>query len=305
MQDLLEEETFQSPPAAARITQQQLAWTIAVVSVLLVANMISLAVADSIAPVRRGAHYDRLREIVRFSALGLMMAQLPMAWIWLRVHVASRSVRLVGGWVASHVIVASFFTASRLSLGIRWDWEPFIGIGLTLYFCFLGTGWFTNLFVYRCGLSHLWGRGQRQSQFAIGDLLSFTFVAAMLTGELMVIRESIPWLFSMFFVIAVLVSTFFVVCGALLATLVLGCFYSPKSAFFIISLLLLIMFGPTLLIGLQALVFGIRDNDSFITSNSAVWSFAATIMLIIPTLPGAAREQERVEQERVEQTVVH
>lgn len=289
MQDLLEEETSHSPPpVVVALTQKQLAWTIAVVLVLLVLNLVSSMIMDSLARFRSGDEYYRLRAILDQTYLGLMLAQLPMAWIWLRVHVAARSLRLVFGWLIPNIISASVCISTMRPDLIAWEWEQLAVFGLMMYFLFLLTGWFINLFVFRCKLSHLWALSKRHSQFAIGDLLSVTFVAAMVTGEFMLIRESIPWPNLHVLITPSLVLVFAAIGAATIATLALGCIYSPKSIRFMWMFAMLVILGPTLVVGIPVLTRAV-GIDALISTNAAIWTFAATLMLLFPTLPQVAR----------------
>ena len=289
MQNLLEEETSHSPPpVVVALTQKQLAWTIAVVLVLLVLNLVSAKIIDSLARYRSGDEYYRLRVILDTTLLGLMHAQLPMAWIWLRMHVAARSFRLVFGWLIPSVVIASFNVSVVIFDRRAWDWEQLAVFGLMMYFLFLLTGWLINLFVFRCKLSHLWALSKRHSQFAIGDLLSVTFVAAMVMGEFMLIRESIPWPNLYALIPVSLVMGFPAIGAATIATLALGCFYSPKSVRFMWMFAVLVILGPTLVVGIPVLLRAV-GIDALISTNAAIWTFAATLMLLFPTLPQVAR----------------
>lgn len=289
MQDLLEEETSPSPPpVVVALTQKQLAWTIAIVLVLLVLNFFSSMIMDSLARFRSGDEYYRLREILNQALLGLMLAQLPMAWIWLRMHVAARSLRLVFGWLIPSVVIASFNVSVVIFDRRPWDWEQLAVFGLMTYFLFLLTGWLINLFVFRCKLSHLWALSKRHSQFAIVDLLSVTFVAAMVMGEFMLIRESIPWPNLYALIPVSLVMGFPAIGAATIATLALGCFYSPKSVRFMWMFAVLVILGPTLVVGIPVLLRAV-GIDALISTNAAIWTFAATLMLLFLTLPQVAR----------------
>lgn len=289
MNDLLEDKNPHSPQAVVTsLTRGQLGWTIAIACGLWMANLMGLMIADSIAPEQEDK-YQQLREIVRSVCFGLMMAQLPMVWIWLRIHVVARSIRIVVGWIMPHLLVISLFTVSVWANRIAWHWEPLVGTGLTMYIIYLMTGLFTNIFASRCGLGHLWAQGKQFSQFAIGDLLSITFVAAMLTGELMLVRDTIIMFIDFRSIIPLSMFGFVAMGAATVATLALGCFYSPRSSRFIVLLGLLVLFGPSLVFGLLALFTQMRGNEIFITANAAIWTFAATLMLLFPTLPKVTR----------------
>lgn len=286
MQVPLEEENSQTlPPTVVAIARKQLVWTIVVVGGLLLANSLSLMVADWIARFRTGDEYYRLRDIVQPSCLGLIIAQLPMAWIWLRVHVISRSLRMVMGWLVSHLVLVGIFVFAIRNEPIDGDWQPLVGAALSMYLLFLMTGWFIRLFAYRCGLSHLWAVTKRHSHLSIGDLLSFTFVAAMVMGEIMVIRESIPWATPQYSILPFLMYAFVAIGAATISTLELGSVYSPKYVRFRWMFAVLVILGPTLVVGPPVFFFRVARMDTLISTNLAIWLFAATLTLLFPTLP--------------------
>lgn len=267
------------------LTRKQLVWTIVAVVVLLLANTLSMMVIDWIARFRTGNEFYRLRDIVEPSCLGLVIAQLAMAWIWLRVNVISRSLRMVVGWLVSHLVLVGFFVSAIRYQPRDWEWQPFVGACLSMYLLFLMTGWFIRLFAYRCGLSHLWAVTKRHSQLSIGDLLSFTFVAAMVTGEIMVIRESIPWATPHYLLMPFLMFAFVAIGAATISTLELGSVYSPKYVRFRWMFAVLVILGPTLVVGPPVFFFRVARIDTLIRTNLAIWLFAATLSLLFPTLP--------------------
>jgi len=286
MQNPLEEENSHAlPPAGVAIMQPQLAWTLVIVGVLVMANLLSVTFADSIARFRIGDEYYRLRDIVQTTCLGLMIAQFPLTWIWLRTHVLSRSLRMVFGWLAVHVILGVFFISSIRFQPREWDWKQWANAGLLMYLLFLMTGWFIYLFAYRCGLSHLWAVSKRHSRLSIGDLISFALVTAMVTGEFMVIREWIPWSSPEALIVPFLMLAFVAVGAATISTLALGSVYSTKSTRFRWMLLVLVILGPTLVVGPPVFFFRVVSIDNLIATNLATWIFVATLSLLFPTLP--------------------
>lgn len=289
MQVPLEEENSQTlPPTVVAIARKQLVWTIVVVGVLLLANSLSMMFIDWIAGFRSDIEFYRLRDIVGLSCLGLVIAQLPMAWIWLRVHVISRALRMVVGWLVSHLVLVGFFVFATRYQPIDSDWRPFMGACLSMYLMFLMTGWFIRLFAYRCGLSHLWAVTKRHSHLSIGDLLSFTFVAAMVMGEIMVIRDSIPWATPQYLIMPFLTFAFVAIGAATISTLELGSVYSPKYVRFRSMFAVLVILGPTLVVGPPVFFFRVARIDTLISTNLAIWLFAATLTLLFPTLPRRA-----------------
>lgn len=289
MQVPLEEENSQTlPPTVVAIARKQLVWTIVVVGVLLLANSLSMMFIDWIAGFRSDVVFYRLRDIVGLGCLGLVIAQLPMAWIWLRVHVISRALRIVVGWLVSHLVLVGFFVFATRYQPIDSDWRPFMGACLSMYLMFLMTGWFIRLFAYRCGLSHLWVVTKRHSHLSIGDLLSFTFVAAMVMGEIMVIRDSIPWATPQYLILPFLMYAFVAIGAATISTLELGSVYSPKYIRFRWMFAVLVILGPTLVVGPPIFSFRVARMDTLISTNLAIWVFAATLTLLFPTLPRRA-----------------
>ncbi|MBL8872784.1 MAG: hypothetical protein JNK90_23595 [Planctomycetaceae bacterium] len=290
MQNPLEEQNPFSPPVAivstAPATQLHLG-ALAIFGGLVLANFVSLTLSDAVRPEQEGDIYHRFCLTLRTAALAMGKAELSLTWIWLRVHIESRATRVLCGWIGAHLIYVSWYLASVMAGRLEMNWDMFVDMGLLVYFVYLGTGLCLNFLVSRCGLGYLWAADKRSSPWGTDDLLSFAFVAAMFTGELIVFRHALPWAIDG--AVILLLTGFILLCAstAIVSALALGCFYSPKSSLFIVMLGLLAMLGPTVLIGIPTALLRIGGNDVFLIANISVLSFSATLIILFPALLGS------------------
>lgn len=254
--------------------------------------LISLFLALNIAVIR-GVNYPlaqpgsslsrSISETLSLAATSLLLAELAMAWLWLRSFVMSRLIRMILGLVICHVISLVCYLAIPATLrGVLAS--EFVFTCLFLYTAYLLQGIFLQHWLHILRLKSLWGEPRARSRLSIVDLFYSTTIAAVLMAEVVLIQKSSMSLdiFSMLF--ALFIQSLLAIAGALLVTLGLGSFFALRRMRFAICFAAIVLIGPSLCLWILGLFGFLRKTELYIHANVLTWVYVLAVLCVFPLL---------------------
>ena len=260
-----------------------IAWTTVLIVCFLVLDVALIRGANDL-PAQPGSSLNAsLSEAMMVASTSILLAELAMAWLWLRSFVMSRSIRMILAVVICHVISLVCYLAILGSYG-GIPARVFVFTCLFLYMAYLLQGIFLQLWLRMFRLKSLWSEPKARSRLSIVDLFYSTTVAAVLMAEVGFIQKSNMGLDIASMIFSLFMQSLVAIAGAFLVTLGLGSFFAVRRMRFAICFATIVFAGPSLCVWIWGLFGFLAKTDFYINGNVMTWVYVLAVLCVFPLL---------------------